>query len=98
MNDYINYLENLIPEKDSLKIVKKEAEKYFNIELQLYYITFCPFYIIQEIYEKFYLILIKNEYIKNNILTLNPIFIYLFYLNLKLQPARQITIYISTTI
>ena len=29
MNEYINYLENLIPEKDSLKIVKKEAEKYF---------------------------------------------------------------------
>ena len=29
MNEYINYLEKLIPEKDSLKIVKKEAEKYF---------------------------------------------------------------------
>ena len=29
MNAYIYYLENLIPEKDSLKIVKKEAEKYF---------------------------------------------------------------------
>lgn len=31
MNEYINYLENLIPEKDSLKIVKKEAEKYFKV-------------------------------------------------------------------
>ena len=29
MNAYINYLESLIPEKDSLKIVKKEAENYF---------------------------------------------------------------------
>lgn len=45
MNEYINYLENLIPEKDSLKIVKKEAEKYFkdhsidecyNMALELY--------------------------------------------------------------
>lgn len=45
MNDYENYLENLIPEKDSLKIVKREAENYFknhsieecyNMALELY--------------------------------------------------------------
>ncbi len=45
MTDYINYLENLIPEKDSLKIVKNEAKKFFksnstdecyNMALELY--------------------------------------------------------------
>ena len=35
MNEYINYLENLIPEKDSLKIVKKEAEKYYLEEIMI---------------------------------------------------------------
>ena len=29
MNDYINYLSELIPEKDSLKIVKTEAKQYY---------------------------------------------------------------------
>ena len=29
MNEYIKYLEELIPEKDSLKLVKNEAEKYY---------------------------------------------------------------------
>ena len=29
MNQYIEYLENLIPEKDSLKIVKTESKKYY---------------------------------------------------------------------
>lgn len=29
MNEYIKYLENLIPEKDSLKIVKTESKKYY---------------------------------------------------------------------
>ena len=28
MNEYIKYLAELIPEKDSLKLVKNEAEKY----------------------------------------------------------------------
>ncbi len=29
MNEYMQYLANLIPEKDSLKLVKSEAEKYY---------------------------------------------------------------------
>lgn len=29
MNDYIKYLSELIPEKDSLKIVKTEAKKFY---------------------------------------------------------------------
>ena len=29
MNEYMKYLEELIPEKDSLKLVKNEAEKYY---------------------------------------------------------------------
>lgn len=29
MNEYIQYLEELIPEKDSLKLVKEEAKKYY---------------------------------------------------------------------
>lgn len=29
MNEYVQYLENLIPEKDSLKLVKTEAKKYY---------------------------------------------------------------------
>lgn len=29
MNEYVNYLTEIIPEKDSLKLVKSEAEKYY---------------------------------------------------------------------
>lgn len=29
MNDYIQYLSELIPNKDSLKLVKVEAKKYY---------------------------------------------------------------------
>lgn len=45
MNEYIQYLEELIPERDSLKLVKTEAEKYykshsiddcFNMGIKLY--------------------------------------------------------------
>ena len=45
MNEYMQYLAELIPEKDSLKLVKSEAEKYykshsldecFNMGLELY--------------------------------------------------------------
>lgn len=45
MNDYIHYLTDLIPEKDSLKLVKSEAENYykshspddcFNMGMELY--------------------------------------------------------------
>ena len=45
MNEYIKYLAELIPEKDSLKLVKSEAEKYykshsiddcFNMGIKLY--------------------------------------------------------------
>ncbi len=45
MNEYMDYLSKVIPEKDSLKLVKNEAEKYyklhslddcFNIGLELY--------------------------------------------------------------
>ena len=28
-NEYMNYLAEIIPEKDSLKLVKSEAEKYY---------------------------------------------------------------------
>ena len=31
MNDYMIYLANLIPEKDSLKLVRAEAEKYYKV-------------------------------------------------------------------
>ena len=46
MNEYIKYLAELIPEKDSLKLVKSEAEKYykshspdncFNMGIELYH-------------------------------------------------------------
>ena len=30
MNEYKQYLAELIPERDSLKLVKSEAEKYYN--------------------------------------------------------------------
>lgn len=45
MNEYIQYLTELIPERDSLKLVKSEAEKYykshsiddcFNMGIKLY--------------------------------------------------------------
>lgn len=45
MNEYVNYLAEIIPEKDSLKLVKGEAEKYykshslddcFNMGIELY--------------------------------------------------------------
>ena len=45
MNEYMQYLEKLIPEKNSLKLVKSEAEKYykshspddcFNMGIKLY--------------------------------------------------------------
>ena len=29
MNEYMEYLAKIIPEKDSLKLVKNEAEKYY---------------------------------------------------------------------
>lgn len=33
MNEYVQYLEQLIPEKDSLKLVKEEAKKYYKSHL-----------------------------------------------------------------
>ena len=45
MNEYMKYLAKLIPEKDSLKLIKSEAEKYykshsldncFNMGIELY--------------------------------------------------------------
>ena len=46
MNEYMEYLAKIIPEKDSLKLVKNEAEKYykshslddcFNMGIELYH-------------------------------------------------------------
>lgn len=45
MNEYAKYLAEIIPEKDSLKLVKSEAEKYYksreyeNFSVNKYYTT-----------------------------------------------------------
>ena len=35
MNEYIQYLAELIPERDSLKLVRNEAEKYYGNTAQI---------------------------------------------------------------
>lgn len=50
MNEYIQYLEELIPEKDSLKLVKDEAKKYYKTHT------------IQECYEIYPLLYVSDNF------------------------------------